>query len=48
MKEKPCLFLFKDRIPAFRFDYRGAPFIKVGSGVDCSRWMMSAVHNENQ
>jgi hypothetical protein len=24
MKEEPCLFLFKDCRPAFRFDYRGA------------------------
>jgi hypothetical protein len=23
MKEEPCVFLFKDCRPAFRFDYRG-------------------------
>jgi len=37
MKEEPCLFLFKDCRPAFRFDYRGAAIhqgrLRVESGL---------------
>ena len=37
MKEEPCLFLFKDCAPAFRFDYRGAAIHQGRLRVDAGR-----------